>query len=333
MEGREHKKTGTLFQQMYGLARGIKENFLVLDEKEAFLKNVDAGDAQLEDPVEARIARERALMMKLFAVIGAANTKNWLAYDAIKIFAQSRGENENFDDLDQIKRFDIVSKMMMEAMWIYSNSREQFARGGIPLDLMLLGLGTRRAMVNSAQVKRVVPPERYVSPNGNRPFISFFAELATHRNQYLKYEDAMRFYLRTLTDSLPKIKRHQEWGYFDTIGHASNKLLRFRSEKGTIITTAKLDYILEAQDALSEHDNDSEALGIPKEEWAALGEAKERAMLEKIAKQQEGDRKIRNMNSQVLNSFNQGSAQRAGRNDLCPCGSGKKFKKCCLRKN
>lgn len=331
MEGREHKQTGVLFQQLHGLSKGIKETESIHDEREAFLKNINAGNAQLENPVQAKIARERALMMKLFAVIGAANTKNWIAYDAIKAFVQCRGEHKNFDEKNQIERFDIMSKMMMEAMWMYGNSREQFARGGIPLDLMLLGLGTRRAMVNSAQVKRVEPPERYVSPNGNRPFISFFGELATHRDQYLKYEDAMRFYLRTLTDSLPKIKRNEEWGYFDTIGHASNKLLRFRSEKGAIITTAKLDYILEAQDALTKHDNDPEALGISKEEWTAMGERKERAVLEKISKQKEKDRQARNPS--LLNSLKQNSIQKAGRNDLCPCGSGRKYKKCCLQNN
>ena len=58
-------------------------------------------------------------------------------------------------------------------------------------------------------------------------------------------------------------------------------------------------------------------------EYFSSNEADEKAP--PVSKDASVDERLRDGSSSL-------SVQRVGRNDPCPCGSGKKYKKCCLRK-
>ena len=321
MEGREHGKTVANLQAFNALSERYEETKYIYDHNQSRLRMAEIAEAGKKNPIELRQARARVLLGHLFASVGVANTKNWLMYEEILKFVQSCGGPDNFEDLAPCEKFRIVGKMLERGISMYSNSVEQFHEAGISADLVLLGGGVRIAVVNSPQIVHVEPPDRYVSPNGNRPFISNFGVLETHRKHYAQFEPAISFFLKIASDGLSRVMRKEKPGYFDAIQTSSGKMLRAFTPNGKLISSFSIDKLIEAQFGLSDFPNTPESLGISKEKWEGM--LKER-----------GDNYLKNQARKKIERKVQKVVKGAvGRNDLCPCGSGRKYKKCCLRNN
>lgn len=331
MEGREHGKTSMMYRSLDGLAKAsLQANTIIGDSK--FFGHLNQGMKDgAESDEETADVRERAIIQKFYGGIGVANTKNWIAGDAIRKLIETNGDCPDYEETSATERFIIMDRKMKQVISLFNDTSYQFREQGTNLDMTLLGMGVRMAMVNTAQIRKVHPTEHYVSPNGNRPFVSFAATLETHRDYYLQYEDAIRFFLEIALDVLPCIKANTDFGTFENAGSGTEKKLLFKRANGKIVAQANIDRLREASFGLAKYQNAAAILGITEEQWNEM-QQKRYIAAHRDSVKREAERTLSAMPGIALLGRignRQAFGGQVGRNEPCPCGSGKKFKKCC----
>ena len=226
----------------------------------------------------------------------------------------------DFESLSPKKQQEVFYNMMEKATMLFFNSQDQFERQGLPLDMVLLGQGVQQSVVNTPLIKKIEEPHRYVSPNGNRPFISYFATLQTRQEEIKEHIDAMAFFLDIAIDSLPRILSGSPMGKFDYEGTGINTRLQFFNPAREFVASASVMELLVAQYVLAENSS-GQLLGFDDAAWQ---EIISRTFNEFVSMQKQkkvsGPKKKRITATQRLLS-----SKKTGRNDPCPCGSGRRF--------
>jgi uncharacterized protein YecA (UPF0149 family) len=330
MEGREHGETGKLLQAISHWNNNMAE---MAGEQDEWVRHRHMNDTMRQgakNTGNVREARESTLKSMLFTGIGVANTREWLMKEEIKKLVQCYGEYPEFDDLDPYDQFEAVNLVMEQAMAIFYGTQKMLQKNGTPVDLPFLGVSTRVAMVNSPQVQKIIGPYRYVSPNGNRPFISYFGVLQGRKKHFEQWESAMRYFLAVATDALPRAKHQQPMGYFSSRRNGHTALLQYFTPDDRFVAEHSVDVLNEAAYELAKYHSDPTVHGVSQEQWQLATErivnktvrTELIALLELLASE---DEQLPNMQP-IRNRMLTGGKNR---NKPCGCGSGKKFKKCC----
>ncbi len=330
MEGREHGETGKLLQAISHWNNNMAE---MAGEQDEWVRHRFMNDTMRQgakNTGNVREARESTLKSMLFTGIGVANTREWLMKEEIKKLVQCCGEYPDFDDLDPYDQFEAANLVMEQAMAMFYGTQKMFQQNGTPVDLPFLGVSTRVAMVNSPQVQKIVGPHRYVSPNGNRPFISYFGVLQSRKKHFEQWESAMRYFLAVATDALPRAKNQQPIGYFSSRRNGHTTILQYFTPDDRFVAEHSVEVLNEAAYELAKYHSDPTVQGVSEEQWQLaikrLVSSSVRSQLIELL----GELATLDSPLTDIGRFNHrmptGGKQR---NQPCGCGSGKKFKKCC----
>lgn len=326
MEGREHAETGRLFQSIGHWNKSMAEMADQPDEWTRHKHMIETMREGANKKDSVREARESTLKSMLFTGIGVANTREWIAKEEIRKLVLASGEFPNFDDLSSYDQFEAVNDVMEAAMALFYGIQDILRRNGTPVYLPFLGVSTRVAMVNSPQVHKIIGPHRYVSPNGNRPFISYFGVLQGRKKHFEQWESAMRYFLAVATDLLPRAKNKQKLGYFSTRRSGQKILLQYYTPDDQFVAEHSVDILNEAAYELGKYHCDPTVYGIPEEQWRTatmrIAETTIREELKILLEE------LTTLNAPLPPRNNTLTGGKY-RNQPCSCGSGKKFKKCC----
>jgi hypothetical protein len=179
-------------------------------------------------------------------------------------------------------------------------------------------------------------PKEYISPEKNRPFVSYFGVLETNRNNYAKHVEAMQFLFDVIHYVLP-------YYYADVSGKLAGKLQKigcmgtrgggrkkevFFSDGNQVITCINLDKLREASFELLISGSNPSNGGSLEESQQIIKSAKKDFRIESDVEDLIAliDRSAPQNNGRTIRRI----AEKVGRNEPCPCGSGQKFKKCCM---
>lgn len=295
-------------------------------------------------------ARNRTLQTALFLRVGTANTNNWILEGVVRELINQElefyGKKKRYEEISKIERLSAFEHLMKKIVVICCLLEEEgfLARAGIHANLSQLASTSALAMVNRPLIHTLEEPQGYKSPHNDRPFTSYFGVLETRRKHYVKYIDAMEFLFKVMGHYLPVINTdiatatslagHLDLstiGHFRCAGSGSAKEILFIDKNNTVAAHIHHDALLEASFALG-ISLDKTGDGVSEHEKRARATTPQRAL--RVAHM--ADAVVHTSVMPETLSFAgpiRRMQKRIGRNDLCYCGSGKKFKKCCMRRS
>lgn len=316
MKGREHKETKTSMHAVIHEQRAIRDLL-------AMLLVEDPDDSELLDcELSMGQIREQIVPGALIGGVGIARSENWLCLEQVQCFVDAVEPELEFRNLSGTKKLSVFFRLWREFESHLRLIQAQIRRQGSGVDLIGLMGGSTHAIVNTPFVRHFESPHSYVSTHKNRPFISYFAELATRQSAYQRYTDAVAFVLTLATDLLPKMREIQTRddgslagliGYFGCEGNGARKEFVYRSADRSLVASINHRYLLRATTDLCRLATTHRLL----QGTSPFGRISTEESIE--GEPQHTSKPVRNIE------------QRVGRNDPCPCGSGHKFKKCCMR--
>lgn len=323
MRGREHEKTQDALEhcyydgdrtleklsQLFNLANTLFDN----SKLKLLGESANSQRSQSEEPSLDELRNDFAAQA-LITSVGTNRIENWLLVDEIRKFMQVCDPGNNFDELSISQKRSRIDSVLRELENELAFLQPQLNRMGININMVSLIGGIGLAIVNVPFVQHFEDPKPYVSSHKNRPFVSYFGVLETKQQHNLQYAEAIKFFFDFASHYLPACRegKHAKGnvahiGYFGCEGSGNKKEIIFRNKDNRVV--AHINY----------NSLDEAAMGL-----IEVG----RSILKAFHKKDVDLNQSIISNGDILTLTNR---PKVGRNDPCHCGSGRKFKRCCMR--
>jgi SEC-C motif len=350
MKGREHKSTtSVILEKAFRTARSwISRRLPDSHNFDPFshFKPVDQSEIA---PLNLADHRNDVLKYSFVHSVGTANVKQWLlpehARKICEMVLKLQGSSERFEDIPDFEKYELFTTAMQMASALSMPLQQAIRLNDtiIAAPLPLATTGAAFGVINRPIVTAVEEPKEYVSPQGNRPFVSFFGTIDTRQKTYMAHQRAMEFIL-TLTEQLlgefnaqsKDVQAGRQHYSLEPIakrihvtGAGPAKVVHLQDAMGNRLVDISHDALLEACFTLNisctGKTNDYE-----QRTQAELNEAK--LKIERESDVADAAQMLKSIKPKLLNSRPHLSTpgQRQPRNAMCSCGSGLKFKKCCM---
>lgn len=295
-----------------------------------------------DNSYEMKDLRDSMIFRDMFLFAGVAQQKNWIAGDLLKSSVKSLPGNKDFDDVDVIEQYLRVHNYLKNLITVMSMIDQYASEYGFRINAWLseAAAAAGSAVINTPVVHQLAVPFSYISGESKKPFRSYFGVLETRREKYMKYMNSIEFIFALgnefISKFTPFLKDNELTDQvkidlndiLKVTGVGSKKrmiALRNRKPIAEISNDILLESVPELGIAAASVRSPNDSFVRNRQEDLALLEVKKRRVKQEVAMQQ-------TIQHFLPAAVTHSSIGQIGRNDLCPCGSGLKYKKCCLKR-